>query len=223
LAKQVPVQSPIPIIAIGLTWLLYALIFPLYGVLQYLICAALSAGVFFIARKVVPVKLITLPDAPVLLARSGDAAADKLISDGQAMLQRIHTLYETLPDDDVKAALTDIESIAGQIFAALAKQPAKAGQLRRFMTYYMPTTLKLAGVYGELTGRGVSDEEAKQTMKRIGDALSLVSEAFHKQLSSLYASEVLDASTDMDVLESMLARDGLSGKPALQSLNDQAP
>ena len=97
-----------------------------------------------------------------------------------------------------------------QIFKTVSEKPGKAGQIRKFMSYYLPTTLKMLNSYTTMQNRGVSSTnlaEARQTMYR---GMDMVITACQKQLDNLYKDTMLDVSTDIDVLEQMLRRDGFT-------------
>ena len=95
--------------------------------------------------------------------------------------------------------------------------PASAGKVRKFARYYMPTTLKLLNAYDRMGGAGVEGSNIDGTMGRIDTMMDRVVQAFDKQLDALFADEALDISTDITVLEQMLAREGLGGMQMGQS------
>lgn len=142
-------------------------------------------------------------------ATTGDAAVDSLILKGQQMLQRVREENDRLPDPEISAQIDAIESIANQIFKAVIEQPQKANQIRRFMDYYLPTTIKMLVAYRRLEEGHVQGESADNAKTRIRDSLNLVIEAFTKQLGKLYEHDALDITTDIDVMETMLKQDGL--------------
>ena len=107
------------------------------------------------------------------------------------------------------AQIDEIESIANQIFKAVIEQPAKANQIKRFMDYYLPTTLKMLVAYRRMEEGNVKGETAENAKARIRDSLNLVIQAFNKQLAKLYENDALDITTDIDVMETMLKQDGL--------------
>ena len=142
-------------------------------------------------------------------ATTGDAAVDSLILRGQQMLQQVRAENDRLPDPEISAQIDAIESIANQIFKAVIEQPQKANQIRRFMDYYLPTTLKMLVAYRRMEEGKVTGEAADNARTRIRDSLNLVIEAFTKQLAKLYENDALDITTDIDVMETMLKQDGL--------------
>ena len=89
--------------------------------------------------------------------------------------------------------------------------PAKLPQIRRFMDYYLPTTLKLLNAYDRMDATGVAGENITGTKERVENIMGAIVTAFEKQLDSLFGEDALDISTDISVLETMLAREGLAG------------
>ena len=113
--------------------------------------------------------------------------------------------------------IVHMEEVTGKIFDIVAGQPAKLPQLRRFLNYYLPTTLKLLNAYDRMGAAGVEGANIDGTMGRIDAMMDKVVEAFDKQLDALFADEALDISTDITVLEQMLAQEGLGGMQMGQS------
>ena len=142
-------------------------------------------------------------------ATTGDAAVDSLILRGQQMLQQVRSENDRLPDPEISAQIDAIESVANQIFKAVIEQPQKANQIKRFMDYYLPTTLKMLVAYRRMEEGNVQGETANHARAKIRESLDLVIQAFNKQLSKLYEHDALDITTDIDVMETMLKQDGL--------------
>lgn len=59
---------------------------------------------------------------------------------------------------------------------------------------------------------GVSGENIDGTMGKIESMMDTVVRAFDKQLDALFGDEALDISTDITVLENLLAQEGLAGE-----------
>ena len=60
---------------------------------------------------------------------------------------------------------------------------------------------------------GVEGENISGTMQRVENMMDTIVKAFEKQLDALFGSEALDISTDITVLENMMAREGLTDQP----------
>jgi len=140
---------------------------------------------------------------------TGHPEVDELILRGQQLLYKIREENERLPDPVISEQIDAIEGVANRIFQAVMEQPEKADQIRRFMDYYLPTTLKMLSTYRRMDESAATSETVQNTLARIRESLDMILEAFYKQLSQLYEEEALDIATDIDVLETMLKQDGL--------------
>lgn len=139
---------------------------------------------------------------------SGDETADAVIRQGRAKLREIRAANEAIPEERLTQQMTQLEYLCTQMFRTVSEKPMKAGQIRKFMDYYLPTTLKMLNNYSTMRRRGVSASDldsARETMER---GMDMVLTAAQKQLDALYKSDMLDVTTDIDVLEQMLKRDG---------------
>ena len=79
------------------------------------------------------------------------------------------------------------------------------------MNYYLPTTLKLLNAYDRMGDAGVAGTNIDGTMGRIETMMDTIVTAFDRQLDALFGDIALDISTDITVMEQMLAREGLGG------------
>lgn len=140
---------------------------------------------------------------------TGDQQVDELLLRGQQMLYQIRSENERLPDPVISGQIDEIESISNQIFRIVIEQPEKADQIRRFMDYYLPTTLKMLSAYRRMEENNATGEQAQRTQERIRRSLDTVINAFRKQLNQLFEEEAIDIATDIDVMETMLRQDGL--------------
>lgn len=143
------------------------------------------------------------------IEKTGDAAVDGMIEKGLEMLKKIREENDSIPDPELSQNIEEIDYTAREIFRTVAEQPGKAPQIRRFMDYYLPTTLKMLSGYSKLLERNVTGGQAEATKKQIEDATDVVVKAFKKQLNNLYQDDILDISTDVEVLETLLKADGL--------------
>ena len=223
MSKQKKKRQPytVAFIAMGLAITIYSLIFPLHRWQHYVIAAgimALVGRIAFLMAKGVD----TTQEAPVQksIPKTGDSAVDTLVEKGQEMLAQIRRENELIPDADLTAQMDQLEDIAHRIFHTVAEQPQKAPQIRRFMDYYLPTTLKMLAGYRKLEERQVTGKNAEATRAKIRKAMDVVIRAFSKQLDALYQDDMLVLTTDIDVMETMLRQDGLIGSDIKETKKD---
>ena len=208
--KQIVRKSAIPLYAAAATWLLYALLFPLYRLPHYLLAAGAAAVVGIVARLLCPNTVEEVEEKP---RPTGNAALDKMLDDGQKAIAEMKRLDDSIADPAISAQIVRLQELSGKIFAQVEQHPEKLPQIRKFMNYYLPTTLKLLNAYDRMGQQGVAGENISSTMHKVEDMMATVVIAFEKQLDNLFSAEALDLSTDMVVLENMMAREGLSDDP----------
>ena len=201
-------KSPAPLYLAAAVWAAWAVLAPLYAWWHFALAAAVSAAAWLGGRKLFPDKVLILPDPEP--APEPEPEPEHAAPEDPLAVERARALAELRRLDE------NIE-VTGKIFDIVAGQPAKLPQLRRFLNYYLPTTLKLLNAYDRMGAAGVEGANIDGTMGRIDAMMDKVVEAFDKQLDALFADEALDISTDITVLEQMLAQEGLGGMQMGQS------
>ena len=141
---------------------------------------------------------------------TGDKIADQVITTGQDMLETIKKENAAIPDQELSEQMNNLSIKCEQIFRTVSESPAKAPQVRKFMNYYLPTTLKMLANYRTMQQRGVSYGEMKEARDTTVHGMNLILTACQKQIDNLHRDNMLDISTDIDVLEQMLKRDGFT-------------
>jgi len=141
---------------------------------------------------------------------TGDKIADQVITTGQDMLETIRKENAAIPDQELSRQMDDLSIKCEQIFRTVSESPSKAPQVRKFMNYYLPTTLKMLANYRTMEQRGVSYGEMRQARDTAVHGMDLILTACQKQIDNLHRENMLDISTDIDVLEQMLKRDGFT-------------
>ena len=134
------------------------------------------------------------------------------MKDGSLAIAELKRLDENIADPGISADIVRLEQVSGKIFEEVKRDPKKLSQIQRFMGYYLPTTLKLLNAYDRASSTGISGENVDATKAKVEGMMRTIVSAFEKQLDALYGSEALDISTDITVLETMMAREGLAGE-----------
>ena len=216
--KKIVHKPAAPIYAAAVVWILYALLFPLYRVGHFALCAAASAAVYLIARLFCRDVVEEVEEKP---EPTGNAELDKMISDGNLAIAEMKRLNESIKDEKISRQIDRLEEISGKIFDCVKASPEKLPQIRKFMNYYLPTTLKILNAYDRMGSKGVSGENISGTMERVENMMGTIVTAFERQLDGLFGDQALDISTDITVLENMMAREGLSDDPIHRTQSEQ--
>ena len=126
------------------------------------------------------------------------------------ILREIRKVNDDIPDPDISARIDEMEDLTAKIFKAVQDKPERLPQIKSFMSYYLPTALKLLHSYAEFDSAGAEGDNVKTAKADIERILDMLVEGFRKQLDKLYESDAMDITTDINVLENMLKRDGLN-------------
>ena len=223
-------RSALPIYAIGIVWLLYAgKLNTFRGILS---CAVVSAIVYAILRIVLPGKKTDEPPKAAAPEQPQPKQAEKkpepqpepepeeklppelqsVIYQGKRAIADIRRLNDEIPDERISAQIDLIERLTAQIFDCVRKNPKKLSQIRQFLNYYLPTTIKLMEQYVTLQNQSLKTENITEGMQKIEDLLDKVIIAFQRQLDALFEDDVVDITADIRVMEQMMASEGLTNK-----------
>lgn len=206
--KKRTIKSAIPIYGAAAVWLLLGLVCPkmLLKIWFLALAAVVSVAAYLVLGKIFPGRVIEEREA----ANSGDKTIDALIEEGRRKLDSLKAANDAIPDAEISRNLERMTTAGEEIFRVLERETAQANAVRRFMNYYLPTAEKLMANYRLMMESGSSGENMKAAMKSIENSLEMIATAFEKQLDNLYKDRALDVETDIEVMETMLAGDGLS-------------
>lgn len=204
-------KSPGPFYLAAVVWILWAIFAPMYAWWHFVLAAVCSAAAWLLGRKLFPNRVLIVPDPEPEPEPEPQEPVDPLLQERQRAISELRRLNDNIEDEKISAQIAHMEEVTGKIFDLVARDRAKLPQIRRFLNYYLPTTLKLLNAYDRMDQAGVEGTNIDGTMGKIEAMLDQICTAFDRQLDALFANEALDISTDITVLEQMLAREGLSG------------
>ena len=229
-------KSTVPTYAVAALWLLRALTGNLYSTWKIIGTIVLSFVVFFVTKMFFPDKVTQAEEepkrepAPPKQAAdkqeppsqepagqkqpqsTGNAELDQVLREGQQSVAEIQALNDAIPDYKVSAQIKQLEVLTDKIFGYIRQHPENLGQIRQFLDYYLPTTIKLLKQYVELQDQGMRMGNIDDGMKKIEAMLDRIIVAFQKQLDSLFESNVVDITADIQVMDNMMASQGLTDK-----------
>ncbi len=207
--KTKKIHSAIPIYLFGLTWIIYGVFFPLYKLAHLLTALLISSVIFGVSYVLIPARAVEI-ETEEKFKKTGDKDADDLIKEGQNYIKKLKEYNSKVYDPTLSKRLSRMVIAATAIFKEVSENPSKAARIRRFMNYYMPTTLKILDAREKLAESGVKGENITSTLKSIEENMEMIATAFERQLDNLFEDEALDISTDIEVLEGMLASEGIT-------------
>lgn len=234
--KQKKTRSTVPLYVVAALWLGRALTGNLSSFGDIFKTIALSVVVYFGVKLFFPDKAASQKDAesekqpekqpepakpepqpekqpsePKKPESTGNAELDAVLRQGENAIRQIRLRNDEIPDYKISAQLKQIELLTEKIFDYVREHPEQLGEIRQFLNYYLPTTLNLLEKYVELQNQQMRMGNIDEGMRQIEDLLDKVAVAFQRQLDSLFESSVVDITADIQVMENMMAAEGLSG------------
>ena len=169
---------------------------------------------WMLAKGILPTGYLDLAAGKLFLTEKGyrthtpapEASQTPTQTEGDEILREIRRINDAIPGEVMTAKIHRIEEITGKILAYQKAHPDRSGQLRSFLNYYLPTTLKILRAYAQLDAQGIEGENITATKARIEGMMDQVVAGFEKQLDKLFHSDAMDITSDVQVLEAMLKK-----------------
>lgn len=134
----------------------------------------------------------------------------EIIDAGEDYIRKIHACNDAIPGVEISAKISRMEMLVDKIFDRVEEKPESVGDLHRLMNYYLPTTVKLLEAYEELDKQPIQGENILSSKEEIEKTLDTLNIAFEKLLDALFQETAWDVASDISVLKTMLAQEGLT-------------
>mgnify|MGYP002524438539 FL=1 len=203
-----------------IAWIIAAAFLPLYSIWGLLLAAAVSGFVAYLLGRSSAQKESEAGREPSAKSSAAPERTEKksygpeidpIVEEGNRALSEMGRLYMSIRDTEVRKKINELMRITDKIMQDAIADPSDIPQIKKFMNYYLPTTIKLLNAYDRMSAQGIEGENLDKSMKNINEMLDAAIEAFKKRLDSLFEDQALDIETDIKVMNTMLAREGLSG------------
>ena len=211
-----------PIYTFAGVWLVAACFLPMYRLWALLLTLGLSSFCAYLMGKHAAKKEQKQAEAPAAEAqpaqqktaapqKSYGPEIDPILQEGNRALSERGRIYMSVQDVEVRKKINELMRITDKITQDAIHDPSDIPQIKKFMNYYLPTTIKLLNAYDRMSAQGIEGENLDKSMKSINEMLDQAIVAYKKRLDSLFENQALDIETDIEVMNQMLAREGLSG------------
>lgn len=135
---------------------------------------------------------------------------DAILQEGNLALSEMGRLYSSIRDEKVRPKINEIMQITDQIMKDAVEDPSDVPQIKKFFRYYLPTTIKLLNAYDRMDSQEIELDNITKSKQNIYEMLDVAIAAYKKRLDSLFEDQALDIETDIDVMNQMLEREGLT-------------
>ena len=238
-------RGPGPIGTIVLIWVFFAIILPLVRLSGGLIAAGLAImasvwAVNALRRKAEKAGDKQTPEAiPVQYTEaspeSEEAAAQEapaedpspyppevqaIINEGRVALREMGRLYASIPNPEIRRRINELMSVSDKIIRDAIDDPADVPQIRKFLDFYLPTTLRLLNAYDRMNAQEYAGENITGSMERIEEMLDTTIAAYKKQLDALFANQAADIQMDNDTMNARPRRARRQGVSRYQGFHE---
>lgn len=143
-------------------------------------------------------------------AGNTDPKVQEVLNKGNEYLRQIRKCNEDIPGEEISGKISRIEMLVNRIFERAAQHPEIIPDLKKMMDYYLPMTVKLLRAYADMDSQPVQGENITSSKQEIEKTLDTLNVAFEKILDSIFQDTAWDVSSDISVLHTMLAQEGLT-------------
>ena len=229
--KKRPVS---PIYTFALFYLGYALFLPLLELSAVLVGLGLSSAAAFAVASAMKKKFRELDEAPIFTEFTAPESAEKeatekaaeketryspevnaIIDDGRLAMKEMGRLYASIPNEAIRKRINEIMSVSDKIVRDAIEDESDVPQIRKFLDFYLPTTIKLLNAYDRMEELEIEGENISGSKRSIEEMLDTTIEAYRKHLDALFRNQAMDIDAEIRAMNSMMAQEGLSGKSTL--------
>ena len=133
----------------------------------------------------------------------------EVLDRGDAFVAQIRKCNDDIPGEEISRKISHMEHIVEKIFDRAEQHPEIVPDLKKLMDYYLPMTIKLLNAYADMDAQPIQGETILASKKEIEETLDTLNLAFEKLLDSVFQDTALDVSSDISVLNTLLAQEGL--------------
>ena len=148
--------------------------------------------------------------AKVRTEKSTDPRVQEVLDRGNAFLVQIRKCNDAIPGEEISGKISRMELIVRRIFERAEAHPEIVPDLKKMMDYYLPMTVKLLNAYADMDAQPVQGQTIESSKREIEATLDTLNLAFEKLLDDLYREAAMDVSSDISVLNTLLAQEGLT-------------
>ena len=143
-------------------------------------------------------------------AKKVDAQAQEVLNKGNEFIRQIRQCNDAIPGQEISDKISRMETLVRKIFDRVQTHPEVVSELKKLMDYYLPMTIKLLNAYADMDAQPIQGENIQASKREIEATLDTLNTAFEKLLDSIFKATALDVSSDITVLQTLLAQEGLT-------------
>lgn len=143
-------------------------------------------------------------------AKKVSAQVQEVLDKGNEFIRQIRRCNDAIPGQEISDKISRMETLVRKIFDRVETHPEVVPELKKLMDYYLPMTVKLLNAYADMDAQPIQGENIQSSKREIEATLDTLNTAFEKLLDSIFKATALDVSSDITVLQTLLAQEGLT-------------
>lgn len=156
-----------------------------------------------------PAPMSKREQAEQAMAEAAAKRAEENMDEYTRILRELRRINDNIPGEEFSAKIDRLEDLTAKIFNVVKEDPDKQGKMRKFINYYLPTSLKLLRQYEQLDAQGIEGKNISESKRQIEETMDTMISAFEKQLDVMFAAESMDISADIAAMQNLMRADGL--------------
>ncbi len=153
---------------------------------------------------------------------AADPQLEQVLARGETFIREIRRCNDAIPGEEISEKIDRMEQIVRTIFTRAKEHPQIVPDLQRMMDYYLPMTIKLLNAYADMDAQPSQGQTIQTSKREIEAALDTLNQAFEKLLDDLFRDTAMDVSSDISVLTTLLAQEGLT-QDEFEKIKTQTP
>lgn len=212
----------LPVYIAAAVFAVYATILPLYRLWHFLLAAAITAVAWLVSDSLIKpvIEYIPTPGPEPESDISHGAEADAILEEAKTARKEMEKLATAIGDTAITEKINTLADLSDSIAKDILADPADAHQIKKFQSYFLPSTIGLLHAYDRMAAS--QGENATHAREKIAQMLDTEIHSFEKQLDALYKNDALDVDADIRVMQALLKREGLLEQDELHRLIHQA-
>lgn len=168
--------------------------------LDILVSLGIGMASYYASYLVIPSKKVVIEETKSL---------DEIIEFGYEKIDEINSVLKQLEQPVIVKNFRQVCKDTEKILKEVKNKPEKANQIRNFLSYYLPVSVRILNQYDEVENQRLTSDDSKKFMEKVLNLSEKIKEATENQLNSMYNQELINVGADIKVFETMLKSDGL--------------
>lgn len=180
---------------------------PLFLNLIAILCEAACAAIVIIPRIVTERKSFA-SQIEISVHGVSQSSLKAAVEEGSMKMKQLAGIAASIEAANVRSIITKIVDVVHEIIRDIEKDPKDLKLAKKFLSYYLDTTIAISRRYLDISGQKVQSAQMKETLEKAELILERMHQAFRQQLSRLLEDDIMDLNTELELLDKTIKAEG---------------